>query len=184
VRRIVIVGGPGNGKSTLARRLAEGLGLRHIELDGLFHVTDWESATTEEFRSDLVAAMDAAPDGFTTCGNYLTMSDSLHIARADTLVWLDLPRSTVVWRTAKRTIRRAVTRERLYGNEVREGWRNFTSWDPNRNIIRWAWIHHGVYREKFGPRLTSPEWSHLRVHHLTTPEQVADFLAGALAQER
>ena len=180
----MIVGGPGNGKSTLARRLADGLGLRHIELDGLFHVTDWESATPEEFRRDLVAAMDEAPDGWVTCGNYLTMCDDLHIAQADTFVWLDLPRRTVVWRTAKRTIRRAITRETLFGNEIREPWANFTSWDPNKNIIRWAWVHHSIYRDKFGPRLARPEWAHLRIHHLTTPDQIAEFLALALAEQR
>lgn len=184
MRGIVVVGCPGNGKTTLARQLADGLGLRHIELDGLFHVTDWASATPEEFRRDLVAAMDAAPDGWVTCGNYLTMSDDLHVARADTIVWLDLPRRTVVWRTLTRTIRRAMAREPLFGNDLREPLGNFWRWDPEKNIIRWAWVHHPIYREKYGHRLEGDEWAHLTVRHLSTPDAIRDYLEGELAGRR
>jgi adenylate kinase family enzyme len=183
VRRITVVGCPGNGKTTLARQLADGLGLRHIELDSLFHVSDWESATADEFRRDLAAALDDAPGGWVTCGNYLTMSAEVHIARADTLVWLDLPRRVVTWRTAKRTLRRSLTREPLFGNGLTEPVGNFTRWDPEKNIIRWAWIHHPIYREDLGRRISSASWKHLDIHRLATADEVDGFLAGALHRQ-
>ena len=175
MHRIVVVGCPGNGKSTLARRLADEFGLRHIELDSLFHVTDWESATVEEFRRDLVAAMDASPDGWVTCGNYQSMADDLHIERADTLVWLDLPRSVVTWRTFARTVRRSITSEPLFGNALREPFGNFIRWSPEKNIIRWAWVHHPIYRENVPRHLAAAEWQHLDVHHLSTRRAIAEF---------
>lgn len=177
-----MTGGPGNGKSTMARRLAEALGLTHIELDSLHHVTDWGSATVDDFRRDLAAAMDAAPDGWVTCGGYVEMSGGIHIARADTLVWLDLPRATVTWRTAKRTVRRAITRERLYGNGITEPLTNFTRWDPEANVIRWAWVKHPVNRAEYPARIASPQWRHLDVHHLTSAAQVDQFLADVIGR--
>jgi len=184
VRRIVVIGCPGNGKTTLARQLAAGLGIRHVELDGLFHVADWASATADEFRHDLAVALDDAPGGWVTCGNYLTMSGELHIARADTLVWLDLPRRVVTWRTAKRTLRRSLTREPLFGNGLTEPVGNFTRWDPDKNIVRWAWIHHPIYREDFFGRIESPAWEHLDIRRLTTPDEIDGFLAGAIGRQR
>lgn len=178
------MGGPGNGKSTLAAALAERLGLVHIELDGLFHVTDWESATAAEFRSSLVARMDAAPQGWAICGNYLSRAEDLHLARADTVVWLDHARPLVTWRTAKRTVRRAVTRQKLFGNEIREPMRNFFRWAPEHNIIRWAWVHHPIYRERIPVHLARPALDHLTVHHLRTAEEVDEFLDSVPGSDR
>lgn len=39
--RVLIAGVTGSGKTTLARRLEDRWGLRHIEIDGLFHGPDW-----------------------------------------------------------------------------------------------------------------------------------------------
>lgn len=181
MQRIVVLGGPGNGKSTLAAALAERLGLVHIELDALFHVTDWESASDEEFRAGLVARMAAAPRGWVTCGNYLSRAQDLHLDNADTVVWLDHARPLVTWRTAKRTVWRALTRQKLYGNEIREPMSNFLRWAPERNIIRWAWAYHPIYRERIPVHLARPSLDHLDVHHLRTAAEVRDFLAGVPA---
>lgn len=178
VRRIVIVGCPGNGKSTLARRLAERFGLDHIELDSLAHVTAFDSATDDEFRASLVARMDAAPDGWVTCGNYVRRTHDLHIARADTLIWLDLPRVQVTWRTLRRTVRRMVRREELFGNGIREPIGTLWRWDPHHNIVRWAWVNHPRYRRETPAHIATDAWSHLEVHHLTTQPAVDRFVAG------
>ena len=92
-RRIVIVGSPGAGKSTLAARLASQSGLTHIELDSLYHLPGWSHPTPTEFQENLVCVMDeaeAVTRGWVTCGNYGTYSDQVHLARAETVVWLDL----------------------------------------------------------------------------------------------
>lgn len=183
MQRIVVAGGPGNGKSTLARQLGDRLGLAHIELDSLFHRPGWESASEEEFRAGLVAAMDAATDGWVSCGNYISLCADLHIQRADTFVWLDLPRGLVTRRTAQRTVRRAITRERLFGQDIREPLRNFTRWAPEKNIVRWAWHYHGIYAVKYARHLAKPEWAHLDVFHLRTVDEIAAFLEGATGSE-
>ena len=44
MRRVVVIGTTGSGKSRLAERLAARTGLRVIELDALFWGRDWQGA--------------------------------------------------------------------------------------------------------------------------------------------
>lgn len=168
-------GCPGSGKTTLASRLAADLGLTHIELDSLHWRPGWEEAPPEQFRALLDAAMEGAPRGWITCGNYRSQSQNRHVARADTVVFLDLPRSIVMRRVALRTIRRAVTREKLYGNNVTEPLTNFYRWAPEQNVIRWAWVHYDGYHEQYEAAMRAGDWDHATVHHLRTPAQIEAF---------
>jgi adenylate kinase family enzyme len=92
VRRVSVVGNSGSGKTRLGRMLAERLGVPFVELDAIFHQAGWQPLPPEEFRARVEAA--AAGDGWVIDGNYSTVRD-LVWARADTVVWFDLPRLTV-----------------------------------------------------------------------------------------
>ena len=56
-----------------------------------------------------------------------------------------------------RTLRRAARRERLW-NGNREPLTNFYRWDPEKNIIRWAWVHHPRYRSIYRTAATDGSW--------------------------
>lgn len=181
MRRIVIVGNSGTGKTTLAARLADSLGLTHIELDALFHQADWEPTPAHEFRQKLRSAMaeaDHATNGWTMCGNYRDASDGIGQDAADTIVWLDMPRALVMRRVIWRTVRRAITREELW-NGNREPMSNFTRWDPEKNVIRWAWVKYPDYRSKFLTAMANGTWSHADVYRLGSPAEVDRFSAEA-----
>jgi adenylate kinase family enzyme len=182
MRRIAIVGNCGSGKTTLARELATTLDLTHIELDGLFHQPDWTPTPPLEFQAKLRAAMadaDATTDGWTTCGNYRE-TGLLNQNAADTIVWLDMPRSLIMRRVIGRTVRRAITREVLW-NGNREPMTNFYKWDPQENVIRWAWVKFESYRQQGHAAMTDGTWAHATVHHLRSPAEVAAFLASAVS---
>ena len=106
----------------------------------------------------------------------------MHLAEADAVVWLDLPKPTIMRRVVWRTIRRAVTREKLFGRDVTEPLTNFYRLDPAKNIIRWAWVNHGLYVERYSTSMAAGEWDHLEVFHLRSPGEVAEFLRKATGE--
>ncbi|HEY6053697.1 MAG TPA: AAA family ATPase, partial [Gaiellaceae bacterium] len=91
MRRVSVAGISGSGKSTVARALAERLGVPYVELDALNHGPSWTEATPEELRARVEAAFAAAPDGWVADGNYESKLGDLVVSRADTFVWLDPP---------------------------------------------------------------------------------------------
>lgn len=174
MRKIVIVGTPGSGKTTLAKAMAKVLGLHHIELDAICHQANWQPLGDKLFRAALIAQMDAHPEGWVICGNYNRKSGDVHVERADTVVWLDLPRALVMRRVFIRTLTRVLSRQRLW-NGNRERLTNLWAWDPNENIIRWAWTMWPEYRHRYEERIGDGRWSHLEVVRLTSVAQVAAF---------
>ncbi len=178
VRRVSVVGISGSGKSTLARQLAAILDVPHLELDGIHHQPDWEPLPKDEFRR--VVGAEAAADGWVIDGNYGTVQP-LVWARADTVVWLDLPKHTVTRQVIWRTFRRVAGREELW-NGNRERWQNFFSWDPGQSIISWSWHKHAEYRARYSEAAAAPANSHLRFVRLTSRRDVDLFLSGVRRQ--
>jgi adenylate kinase family enzyme len=178
MRRISVVGSAGSGKTTLARALADGLGLDHVELDSVFHQPDWTELPRDEFRDTVTGRLDDAVDGWVVCGNYREVREVVW-PRADTVVWIDLPRRTVMRRVTRRTLRRVVTREELW-NGNREPWSNLYAWAPERNIIRWAWTQYGWCREQYLAAMADPRWRHLDFVHLRSPADVDRWRRAAL----
>jgi adenylate kinase family enzyme len=106
MQRVSVVGVSGAGKTTVGRKLAAALGVAFVELDAIFHQPDWVELPHDDFRERVHAAL--ATPGWVVDGNYSMVRD-LVWDRADTVVWLDLPRRLVMRRVILRTLRRAVT---------------------------------------------------------------------------
>jgi adenylate kinase family enzyme len=172
MRRVSVVGTSGAGKSTLARQLAGILGAPNLELDGVFHQPGWQPLPDEEFRH--VVAGKAAEDGWVIDGNYSTVRPLIW-ARADTVVWLDLPRRTVMRQIIWRTLRRVAGRRELW-NGNRERWRNFFALDPQESVISWAWHKHAEYHAKYAMAASDSANAHMRFVRLTSRRDIRRFL--------
>jgi adenylate kinase family enzyme len=172
VRRVSVIGTSGTGKSTLAAALALRLGVPCLELDSVYHQAGWVPLPASEFRARVAAA--AGGERWVIDGSYSTVRDIVW-ARADTVIWLDLPKRTAMRRLIWRTLRRTGGRVELW-NGNRERWRNFFTWDQEESVISWAWHTYGSRRERYAAALADPANSHLRFVRLTSSAAVRRFM--------
>jgi adenylate kinase family enzyme len=101
VRRVVIVGSGGAGKSTLALRLGAATGLPVVHLDREFWRPGWVRTPREEWFvrvEELLAA-----EAWIMDGNFDNTME-LRFAAADTIVVLDLPTRVCMLRALRRSL--------------------------------------------------------------------------------
>lgn len=146
-RRVAVAGVSGSGKSTLARRLAHVLDLPYTELDALHHGPGWTKRP--EFEVDVDALV--ATDAWVTEWQY-DHARPLLVARADLLVWVDLPYPVTLSRVTRRTLRRRLRREVLW-NGNQEGPLHTFFTDPD-HIVRWSFRTRNLYDERL-PRVAA-----------------------------
>src|SRR3954453_4555172 len=90
VHRIAVVGPPGSGKSTVAVRLGDALGLPVVHLDRLYWSADWTEAPADVFRERHTQAIDA--DRWVIDGLYSSATDlGSRLRRADLIVATEAP---------------------------------------------------------------------------------------------
>lgn len=101
MERILVVGSPGAGKSTLSRALACKTGLPLIHLDAEFHLPGWVERDKAEWVERLTKLI--AGDRWIIDGNYGGSLD-LRLSRADTAILLDYPTALCLWHVMRRLI--------------------------------------------------------------------------------
>lgn len=163
-RNVLIIGAPGSGKSTLARTLGDRLGLRVIHFDQLFWRPDWTSRASE----DLPAIVEEAirDDGWVFDGNN-SRTLAQRATRADTLIWLDLPRAICMARILKRTA--------LSYGRVRSDMADGCPERFDSTFLRWTWTFHSHSRPAQAEFFRSTPIP--SKHRLTSPAEVRRFLA-------
>jgi adenylate kinase family enzyme len=174
VRRISVVGSSGAGKSTLARAVAKRLKVPYVELDAFMHQPGWQPRPDSEFMEEVQRATSA--QGWVVDGNYRRFVIEGPVwERADTVVWLDLPRRTVMRQVIVRTVRRALTREVLW-NGNREPLSNFISRDPDENIILWTWVKYDEFVQRYRDGMSDPRWRDITFIRLRSHSEAKRWL--------
>ncbi len=88
MKKVIVIGCPGSGKSTFSRALAEKTGLPLYHLDMLYWNPDRTTVEKSVFRARLAEVM--AQDVWIIDGNYGSTME-LRMQAADTVFFLDLP---------------------------------------------------------------------------------------------
>ena len=175
MQKIVVAGTSGAGKSTLAQQIARIRTIPYQELDALYHGPDWTKRS--DFESDL--------DSFTSQPAWITewqyaSAKPLLLDRADTFIWLDLPFPLVLWRVTRRTIRRAITREELWGGNHEPALHKILT--DRSNMIRWSIAARGHVREAI-PEIAR-DHPNLRIVRLRSRRQVRQLLGVLSPRDR
>lgn len=180
--RISVVGCSGSGKTTTAQAIAAALGVPHLELDSVFHQPNWTPLPTEEFQTRVRSYCQQT--SWVIDGNYGSRGIlDIVWTHADTVVWLDPPRSVVMWQVVSRSLRRGFSGTLLW-NGNRERLSNLLKLDPNDNIVLWAATRFDRTRRTYLARTSDPAWSQLRVFRLRSARERQEFIAGLTRDER
>ncbi|HEX6591434.1 MAG TPA: hypothetical protein VF050_05510 [Moraxellaceae bacterium] len=167
MKRILIVGSGGSGKSTLSAQLGKRLGLPVIHMDAEY----WQPGWVEPEKPDWQRRVDELCDGdaWVMDGNYSGTLAS-RLAVCDTVIFLDLPRLLCLWRVVSRGVRYfGVTRPDM-AEGCPERW-------PDLVFLKWIWN----YPERSRPKVLALLQEHAQgrqIIRLHSRREVQQFLEG------
>jgi adenylate kinase family enzyme len=128
MRKVLVIGSSGAGKSTFAARLAERTGLPLVHLDALYWKPGWVQTPRDEWVRTLDELL--ARDAWILDGNYANSLDR-RLAACDTVIFLDLPRAVCLWRAVKRRI--------VFHRRSRPDMREGCDERITGELVRWIW---------------------------------------------
>jgi adenylate kinase family enzyme len=145
MRRVLVIGSGGSGKSTFSTRLGELLNLEVHHLDKLFWHPGWVETPRDEWLKMVTELTDR--DSWILDGNFSGTLD-VRMRKADTVIFLDMSRWLCLWRIITRVMRyRDGTRPDM-AEDCRERF--------NFEFISWVWNY---------PRRSKPKVVKLLAQH-------------------
>ncbi len=174
--RIVVVGAPGCGKTTTARAISTALDIPHTELDALWWEPNWVEAGADKFVERVRQVLQQ--DRWVVDGNYFSVGAREAIwPKADTIVWLDLPRRIAVPRVVRRSASRVIHKTELW-NGNRE--RSLEVLRPD-SIVRFAWTAWPKYGQRYEELIATGEFDNVDWIRLRTPLEIRRWVDGLRA---
>lgn len=165
--RIHVVGTSGAGKTTLAMQLAAELRVAHVQLDALYWGRDWSRPDLVDFRDRVTRIVSSGQ--WVVDGSHRAAMGAV-FDRAELIVWLDYPITTILKRMLRRTFRRLRHRETLFSGN-RETLGRVLS---RRSPVLWTIRSHAALRTTISELYATH--AGLRMVRLRSPEETARWL--------
>ena len=129
MKKILIIGSSGAGKSTFARRLSTKTNIDVVHLDKLYWKPNWVGTTdANEWKEKIDNVL--VGDSWIIDGNYSGTLER-RLQSCDTVFFLDMPRLICMWRILKRfVLNRGKSRP-----DITEGCNEQLTWE----FIKWTW---------------------------------------------
>jgi adenylate kinase family enzyme len=163
-RRILVIGSPGAGKTTLSIKLGELLNLPVIHLDKEFWNPGWVETPVDPWR-DQVREL-AAGDEWIIDGSFDGTLE-IRLQRADTVVFLDYSRAVCMWRVFKRIVTRFGRTSPFMADGCPE------KLDPE--FIKFVWNYRRIQYPNIKRKLDE-HFAHGNLISLHSPDQTEQFL--------
>jgi len=164
MERVLVIGSPGSGKSTMAGAIARRTGLPLVHLDQHYWRSGWVEPDPDTWLRQVESL--AAADRWVMDGNYGGTLEP-RLRRADTVVWLDFP----MWLCLFRIVRRAALHWGRTRPDMAEGCPERLGWAFLVHTARFPWNSRRRIVAKLGG-YSGP------LHHLGSPREAARWLAG------
>lgn len=171
MKKIIVVGATGSGKSTLCKRLQSKLKYPYIQLDQLYWKPNWLGSSDDEFLPKIQTIIEDN-ENWIIDGNY---SRTMNITwpKADTVVWIDYPFWLVFYQNLSRAIKRSITKEELWPNTGnRESLLRLFSKD---SILRWLIKTYPVMKERYDNAIIDQSNSHIKFYRIKTRKEADEF---------
>jgi adenylate kinase family enzyme len=137
MKKVVVIGSGGSGKSRFSRLLGEILALPVVHLDKLFWQPNWTRTPEDEWIE--IVSQEIAQDEWIMDGNFGGTRE-LRMRAADTIIFLDLPRWLCMWRILKRAI--------LYRGKDRPDMAKGCNERFDPEFIMWVWNYRARSRAR------------------------------------
>ena len=172
MKKIIVIGPSGAGKTTLSMQLSELLSIPHTELDSIYHQANWQPIDTKEFKKR-VNAIAKQPE-WIFCGNYFSALGLDFWQQADTIIWCDYSFFLAMGRLFKRTLKRTVTKQELW-NGNRESF--YTNFFTKESIFVWMIGSLKKQKKRYGAIFSEPDTlAGVRLVRLRNPRETRAFL--------
>lgn len=137
MRKVLVIGPGGSGKSTFARRLGELLNIQVKHLDAFYWRAGWTKPSNDDWLKTVTEL--TSGDAWVMDGNYSGTLE-LRLKHCDTVVFLDMPRLICLWRITKRRLR--------YRNRSRPDMAEGCSEKLDLEFFKWVWNYPRRSRPK------------------------------------
>jgi adenylate kinase family enzyme len=164
MKRILIIGSGGAGKSTLARRLGEKIGIEVVHLDKLYWNPGWVKTEKEEWLEVVGQAVEK--ESWIMDGNFGGTLE-MRARVCDTIIFLDMPRYICTYRILKRWA--------LYRKKTRPDMA--PGCDEKMDLEFFMWVWNYPKRSKPGKELMMERCAKEKtIIRLRSNREIEDFL--------
>ncbi|HAY33671.1 MAG TPA: DNA topology modulation protein [Ignavibacteria bacterium] len=166
MKRILVFGNGGSGKSTLSVTLGDLLHLPVIHLDKYFWQPNWIATPVDDWNIIVESFSDS--EEWIIDGNY-SRTMNIRIKRADLIIFLDMPNMLCLYRIFKRRIK--------YNRKTRPDMNEECTEKLDLEFIKWVWNFKKRNRAKILDKLEVASKTK-RIIILKNRKQVNEFIEG------